>query len=821
MLAGFQNTMSSGCLFCAVPAYSSITYLVKGVVAKMALSSTKPDQLLEEEISFAAELKSICNDKGKENDPNKSADIFHRIGLIYWKRCPDKMSLIRSAALLNAATTRQPSNQKFKDDLKRFCTDLLRNANAKLLDADLLVVSGEAAEMITQMRRKTKENLKELKQIPYDVTKNEQKELENQKIECVKRIQTQITDKYKQIMQYIANECEKIMGDPPCKYSITGMGSLARYEITPYSDFEHIILLEEGVQMKDNYDDILEHFRWFSVIFHVIVINLEETIVPSVAVPTLNDFTKPGGNWFFDAFTKRGISFDGILPQACKMPLGRTEKTKAKPWTTELIRPVSGMLEYLDKDEDLKNGYHLADILLKVCFVSGDENIHQRFAYGVKVALQSNKDSHHETLMRQLEEDLQNFHALKSLFALQETSQCNVKRVVYRSITLFISALGRLHSIDDGSSFAIIDQLKTKEVIDDVTAHLLSYAVAVSCEVRLSVYMKNERQDDYVGDETFYNQLENKVFSNLIDTVGEKSVVDFFLIAENLQRALRNEVELNTLKLKITLNPVFKFNILHNLRLYDRILINEWESYLQDKPALSSTDDGSWIRYYVALAFCVKNLFHKALKILQSIEKNCVNDAFLKANLCLLEVDCLKLSLQYQEALQVIKVTQSKIRAMGLSATELDYFRGLLLYYSGQCNHGIGQYNTAILEFLFSIDFLSYAYCWPKNELHKADCFRLIGWCLYELGSYDKAMVKGKMSLQILQQHNSPISLSCFCNKLIGRCYLKKAEFDKAFEYFLTELDLRLQFVPAEKQDSDTCIQGAKQNIQMCLDNLK
>ena len=49
------------------------------------------------------------------------------------------------------------------------------------------------------------------------------------------------------------------MGKPPCEYSIVGMGSLARKEITPYSDFEHIIFLHDD----ENYDQHLEYFRWY------------------------------------------------------------------------------------------------------------------------------------------------------------------------------------------------------------------------------------------------------------------------------------------------------------------------------------------------------------------------------------------------------------------------------------------------------------------------------------------------------------------------------------------------------------------------------
>ncbi|CAK8689738.1 unnamed protein product [Clavelina lepadiformis] len=60
-----------------------------------------------------------------------------------------------------------------------------------------------------------------------------------------------IIEQYKDMMKFLSRECEKIMGHSLCKCSIVGMGSLGRSEITPYSDFEHIALLE-GVQEKEN-----------------------------------------------------------------------------------------------------------------------------------------------------------------------------------------------------------------------------------------------------------------------------------------------------------------------------------------------------------------------------------------------------------------------------------------------------------------------------------------------------------------------------------------------------------------------------------------
>ncbi|XP_076824519.1 uncharacterized protein LOC143470342 isoform X3 [Clavelina lepadiformis] len=387
------------------------------------------DDLWEEELKLSEQLKQFyCDENGKETDSYKTAEIFHQIGLIYGKRSPDKLSIIRSAALLNAAVSRQPCNEKFIQSLKDFCLDLLKTADAVMVDSDLLEIAGKVKEMAKELRTVTKRSLQTISNITYDVLKNTKKDLEKEKTANMKAIQTQVTQKYKNMMIFVSRKCEKIMGVSPCKYSVTGLGSIARSEITPYSDFEHIILLEEGVQIKEKYGKVLEYFRWFSVIFHVIILNLQETIVPCVGIPSMIDKNKiDGTSWFFDT-SRSGISFDGMKVYACKMPLGRMEETPKKPWTTELIKPVSEMLKYLDKNVDLKNGYHLADVIMKHCLIFGDEQTYKNFADGVKAVLQSNKDTQQEALIRQLEEDLKNFDILNSLDALYASTKCDIKR---------------------------------------------------------------------------------------------------------------------------------------------------------------------------------------------------------------------------------------------------------------------------------------------------------------------------------------------------------------------------------------------------------
>ena len=133
------------------------------------------------------------------------------------------------------------------------------------------------------------------------------------------------------------------------------MESIAKKEITPYSDFEHIILLSNAALSDENFKENLNYYRWFTVIFQVILINLGETIIPSKAIDLLNNEKLSLGNWFYDSVTPSGISFDGMMLHACKFPLGRQQPTRRKPWKTESIKPVDEILNYLSSSSGLRN----------------------------------------------------------------------------------------------------------------------------------------------------------------------------------------------------------------------------------------------------------------------------------------------------------------------------------------------------------------------------------------------------------------------------------------------------------------------------------
>ena len=83
----------------------------------------KANKYIKNEEKLAQKLKNMCDTFGKECDYLKSALVFHELGLLYQNRNPDMLSLIKCAALFNAAIARSPSHsrERIENDLKQLC----------------------------------------------------------------------------------------------------------------------------------------------------------------------------------------------------------------------------------------------------------------------------------------------------------------------------------------------------------------------------------------------------------------------------------------------------------------------------------------------------------------------------------------------------------------------------------------------------------------------------------------------------------------------------------------------------------------------------
>ena len=226
----------------------------------------------------SASLRCWC----REIDRIKSALILRQLGKIYFlqgKRDSDPICLIQNAALHNAAIVRSANNQhEIQQDLEHLCKFILSKARANNQEADLIKQTNIVKVRFDLLHEYVKQQLKLIPQIPELTAESETNKMEQEKIRLVRTLLHYITQTYIKIMADLASYCHDVMGNAPCNFGIIGMGSIARKEITAYSDFEHVIGLENKTSGKYTRQE-LNYFRWFSVIFQNVLLNLKQTIL--------------------------------------------------------------------------------------------------------------------------------------------------------------------------------------------------------------------------------------------------------------------------------------------------------------------------------------------------------------------------------------------------------------------------------------------------------------------------------------------------------------------------------------------------------------
>ena len=120
---------------------------------------------------------------------------------------------------------------------------------------------------LKQLRNEVKQMLNSLEQSSDDkneVDENLLREVFVKQIEDIRGMCQMISLRIKQFFSQIIEECLEILGKPPCEYEVIVLGSLARNEMTPYSDLEWAILIgseEEQCKVFFRYLTNLVHLQ--------------------------------------------------------------------------------------------------------------------------------------------------------------------------------------------------------------------------------------------------------------------------------------------------------------------------------------------------------------------------------------------------------------------------------------------------------------------------------------------------------------------------------------------------------------------------------
>ena len=363
---------------------------------------------------------------------------------------------------------------------------------------------------LNKIREACRTSIKAMDELPPVDPDERDIAVERERVKHTQRVYAEIAKSMREFVTNMVEDCVEMMpSSPPSRYSILGLGSTAREEATPYSDLEFCILVEKDTE------DVLKYFINLTNFLHLKVVELGETILPSLGIHSLNDFYSENSedDWFYDSET-RGFSFDGAMPWASKIPTGR-DKTVNKPWVESLIKTPQDMAALLSETSIRKEGYRLADVLSTCVLICGcqflfedyvlckrknsfqdDEIISSSLHDGGQEKMTIRK----ERILQELLEVEQQYHTSLANYIRKTGGSYVIKKDFYRFSSLVVEYLGQYYNIESCSSWETIDKLESAMWISSDGAHNLRVALSIASELRLRAYLDNRSQNEYFND---------------------------------------------------------------------------------------------------------------------------------------------------------------------------------------------------------------------------------------------------------------------------------------------------------------------------------
>ena len=381
-----------------------------------------------------------------------------------------------------------------------------------------LAESAENKKILSDLRESVAVKISVVEDRRVQSTKTEdvaaKAEYQEQYVNSARRLFEEITDSMKGFLAKLYHDAELEIGEPPCKYTVIGLGSMALKQITPYSDLEFAILTENEDYKSSDWPTIRDYFKNLSHLVNFKMINLGETIIPT---------SRYGVD--MSHLVHRAVNFD----LGGKTPLGRIEHDK----TYDLVQTVEKMLWYVRNEEEKASHIdkNLPYILEKVVHVYGDDTLLKSYQDGVTEFLHGSTtktithinaagdivtkevvlSNYQDRVLKRLKDGVTEIDYGKPIplelpqkgyleqfvpLAAGEGKLFDVKEEIYRLPDRLLYSLGQYYGIDENSVWDVVDALQTRGIITEDASTHLKYAATFATTLRLKTYLHNKSQTE-------------------------------------------------------------------------------------------------------------------------------------------------------------------------------------------------------------------------------------------------------------------------------------------------------------------------------------
>ena len=292
----------------------------------------------------------------------------------------------------------------------------------------------------------------------------------------------------------VIKQAVDICGEAPCDFAAVCMGSMARGEMTPYSDLEFIFLVE------NKKDGVEEYFERLALTVYFLIGNLGETHLKYM---NIEEFSERKGSpisldetraerWFDDTSTN-GFKIDGLSPNAGNIPTGNGSEEQHNHLIVTVEELVSRYTEVYLQVSDYKKASKgdLSAMLSSTTLIYGAEDLFNTFRGSITKVQPSQKRQFVSREMLLIDAEKFSFEPQKNMM-----EKVNLKEKVYRFPTILTFDLKILHCLKSSTCWEVLTEAEDQGQISHVLASDLAFLVSVGLYVRFSAYSAYASQND-------------------------------------------------------------------------------------------------------------------------------------------------------------------------------------------------------------------------------------------------------------------------------------------------------------------------------------